>query len=69
MNLSRPKPQYDAGDEAQARTEITKADRKNRKKDQDVVIEPGKRLIGYSADGSKFQLVFNNDGTLGTVAL
>lgn len=69
MNLSRPKAQYDQGDEAQARSTLEKADRSNRKKDADVVIEPGRRLVGYSPDGTKFQLVFNDDGTLGTLAL
>ncbi len=45
MKLPRPRPTYDAHDEAQARTLIEQADAQNVKRGQDVEIAGGAVLI------------------------
>ncbi len=56
MKLSRPRPTYDAHDEAQARTLIEQADAQNFKRGQDVEIAGGAVLILTDAAGNRFRI-------------
>lgn len=68
MNLPPPGPQYDIENEAQARTEIAREDRRNLKTGRDVDIGDAK-LILTSPDGTRFQVVASNGGAISLVAL
>lgn len=69
MNLSTAPGKYDARDEAETRAEIMREDGKNQKKNEDVYLVRGRRLILQSPDGSQFTLTVANDGTLSATAL
>ena len=70
MSLSLPQPsaQYDQNNEAQARSEMMRADDQNMKKTQDVDISK-RRLILQSPDGNLWSVTVGNTGTLSAVAL
>lgn len=68
MNLGSPPDAYSKQDQAALRRSLEQADRLYHKRGMDVELSEG-RLIGRSPDGTRFALVFNNDGTLGTQAL
>lgn len=68
MNLPPPGPSYSEENEAQARTEIAREDRRNLKTGRDVDIGDAK-LILTSPDGARFQVVASNGGAISLVAL
>lgn len=68
MNLVRAPLAYDAEDQDRLRTDLELADLESLKRGRDIELGDG-RIIGTSLNGSRFALVFNNDGTLATVAL
>lgn len=68
MQLSRPGQAFDAQDEARVRAAIERADAENFKRGRDVEIGGG-RLILTSPDGTRFQVIVEDDGSLDTVAL
>lgn len=48
--IIRPAPtQYDAREEQDFREEVRRADRENLKRGQDIVLQPGQRIIMASA--------------------
>jgi hypothetical protein len=65
MQLPRPSPSYDPQDQARTRSLITEADKQNLKRNADLDLS-GQRLILKSPDGSKWQIVVDNAGTLST---
>lgn len=67
MILSRAPKIYDPQDQDRLRTDLEREDQDNLKRGRDIEVGDG-RIIGKSANGSRFALVFNNDGTLTTVA-
>jgi hypothetical protein len=56
MRLPRPRPTYDAHDEAQARSLIEQADGQNFKRGQDVEIAGGAVLILSDESGRRFRI-------------
>lgn len=68
MNLTRAPLAYSPDDQDRLRTDLEQADEDNLKRGRDIELGDG-RVIGTSANGSRFALVFNDDGTLATEAL
>ena len=70
MSLSLPKPPstYDAGDEAQLRHALERADRTNRKTGTDVEVGVN-RLVLRSPNGARWSITVSNTGVLSAVAL
>jgi hypothetical protein len=68
MNLPLPGRQYDFTNEAQARAEIERADRQNRKSSADVEIGPQK-LVLTSPDGTRWNVTVSNSGAITATAL
>ena len=68
MILTRAPAAYSLQDQDRIRNDLEQADQENLKRGRDIEMGAGK-LIGTSANGSRFALVFNNDGTLTTEAL
>jgi hypothetical protein len=56
MKLPRPRPTYDAQDEAQMRNQIEQADAQNLKRGQNVEIGGGAALIISDAAGNRFRV-------------
>jgi hypothetical protein len=71
MSLTIPKPatQYDANNEAQARTALAAADAANQKNTQDVNIGLKRRLILTSPNGAQWSITVSNTGTISATAL
>lgn len=67
MNLVRAPSAYSAQDQDRLRTDLEQADLENLKRGRDIELGSG-RVIGTSQNGTRFALVFNNDGTLSTEA-
>ncbi len=44
---------YDKGDQAQMRGAVERADQQNRKRQEDVVLGPGQRLVFYDEHGAE----------------
>jgi len=59
-----PKPR--SHDEAQSYGEIEREDRRNLKRDQDIELAPGARIILRSPDGTRHAIAVADDGTLST---
>jgi len=68
MKLPDPSDNYDPSRERQCNAELEKADRENHKRGRDVELGQKERVIMRSADGTRWALVVNNDGTLTTSA-
>lgn len=68
MILNRSPVKYNVEDQDRLRADLERADGDNLKRGLDIEMASG-RLIGTSPNGSRFVLVFNNDGTLTTAAL
>lgn len=68
MILQRAPQSYSREDQDRLRTDLEREDQDNLKRGRDIELVDG-RLIGTSPNGSRFALVFNNDGSLGTTAL
>lgn len=66
--LPKPSPTYDATNEAQTRTAIEREDKLNRKVGNDVEIG-AQKLVLKSADGTRWSLTVENDGSLTTTSL
>ncbi len=74
MNLPTPGLNYDRQNEAQARAEIDREDKRNVKKGADIilsgnVLDAGPRLILKRPDGSLRRLVIDNSDVLTVVAV
>lgn len=69
MSLPRPPQQYSQQDQERLRADLQAADEQNRKKGQDVEIVGSERLIKSSANGSRWDIVVADDGTISAVAL
>lgn len=68
MNLPRAPQSYNVTDQDRLRNDLDLADQENLKRGRDIEMGDG-RLIGNSPNGSRFAIVFNDDGTLTTEAL
>ena len=70
MSLTLPKPRsaYDAGDEAQLRRAIERADKANRKIGTDVEVGAN-RLVLKSPNGARWSITVSNTGAITAVAL
>ena len=68
MILNRAPAQYSVEDQERLRSDLEREDRDNLTRGLDIEMASG-RLIGTSPNGSRFVLVFNDDGTLTTGAL
>src|SRR5262249_18783070 len=70
MSLSLPVPPaaYDAGDEAQLRRPLERADRNNRKIGTDVEVGTN-RLVLKSPNGARWSITVSNTGVISAVAL
>lgn len=68
MILNRAPSAYSQDDQDRLRNDLERESEDTLKRGRDVELGSG-RVIGTSANGSRFALIFNNDGTLGTEAL
>ena len=68
MNLPIPGPTYDGSNEAQARAEMQRADKQNRKVTQNVEIG-GQMLILRSPDGTRWNATVSDAGAWVLTAL
>jgi hypothetical protein len=66
--LPRAPLAYSIDDQERLRSDLEREDGDNLKRGLDIELGTG-RVIGTSPNGSRFVLVFNNDGTLTTGAL
>ena len=66
MNLPKPKPEYDYANEVEARRQIEEADRQTLKRNQDLVIPVGQRVILISPGGYRYALTVSDGGALST---
>jgi len=64
MKLPDPSDGFDPSRERQKNSMLEQADRENHKQGRDVELGQGERVIMRSADGTRWALVVNNDGTL-----
>lgn len=69
MSLPRSPAQYSKEDQDRLRKTLDQRDDTARKKQQDVEIAGSERLILSSPNGSRFNVVVSNGGTLSAVAL
>lgn len=71
MNLDLPNPpdRYTPATERARNDALIRADRENRKHRRDLTIERPERLILYSPNGTKYQVVVDDAGVLGTTAV
>lgn len=69
MSLHRSPAQYSKEDQDRLRKTLDQRDDTARKKQQDVEIAGSERLILSSPNGSRFNVVVSNGGTLSAVAL
>lgn len=74
MNLPKPEPAYSQQNEAAARAEMEREDKRNIKLGADVIFsgdtaDPHPRLIGVSPNGSRYRILIDNVGTISTVAV
>lgn len=68
MNLPRPAPSYDSGNEAMARNMIELEDRRNRKIGADVEIGR-ERLVLKSPNGTRWNIMVSDSGVIAATAL
>jgi hypothetical protein len=66
--LPRAPLAYSIDDQGRLRSDLEREDGDNLKRGRDIELGVG-RVIGTSPNGSRFVLVFNNDGTLTTGVL
>lgn len=69
MNLPEPGPRYDPAVERERNTSLEQADRENHKRNRDVTIVGGARLILASPNGSLWSITVSNAGVVGATAL
>lgn len=69
MSLVRAPDAYSRQDQDRLRTTLDQMDERNRKKGEDVEVAGAERLIKASPNGSRWEIVVANDGTLSAVAL
>jgi len=71
MNLPKPEAAYSAQNEAAARAELEREDKRNMKTGADVVFSGDvsvshPRLIGVSPNGTRYRILVNDAGTVST---
>ena len=74
MNLPKPEPAYSQQNEAAARADIEREDKRNIKIGADIVVSGDAngshpRLIGVSPNGTRYRILINNAGAISTVAV
>ena len=74
MNLPKPESAYSPQNEAAARAEIEREDKRNMKTGADIACsgstaESHPRLILVSPDGTRYRILVSNAGALSTVAV
>lgn len=69
MTLGRPPQKYDPAYESERNRSIERADSLSLKRDSDVYLVNGIRLILQSPDGTRYALTVDNAGVLGTEAV
>lgn len=74
MKLPTPTTDYDFRDQSNLRRIVESEDRNNYKRNQDVEIgsrkiSPPNRLIISSPNGTRYEILVSNTGTLSTSAL
>lgn len=69
MNLPRPPAQYDIRDQEDTRGSLEREDRQNRKKGQDVELEPGVKLVKRSPNGTRWSIEVDDAGVISATAL
>ena len=67
MNLPKAPPQYDAANEAQARSAIEREDARNMKKGGNILAGKG-ALVLTAPNGSLWQVTVSNTGALSATA-
>lgn len=69
MNLGRAPSRYEPGFLDATLAEVEAADRQNHKRDRDVQIVGGRRLVLASPDGTLWSITVSNAGVVGATAL
>lgn len=69
MNLPAPLPRYSEPQQAQRNMVIEEADRKNVKKNTDIEMGGGAKLILHSPNGTRWNITVSNAGALTATAL
>ena len=74
MNLPKPESAYSQQNEAAARADIEREDKRNMKIGMDIVFSGDAsashpRLIGVSPNGTRYRILINNAGAISTVAV
>ena len=74
MNLPKPEGRYSQQNEAAARAEIEREDKRNIKSGADIVFsgsaaDSHPRLIGVSPNGTRYRILIDNAGAITTVAV
>jgi hypothetical protein len=69
VKLPYPPQAYDPNEQARARFQLEQEDAHNFKRDRDVELAGGPRLILRSPDGSRWSITVSNVGVISAVAL
>jgi hypothetical protein len=74
MNLPKPEPAYSQQNEAAARAEMEREDKRHIKLGADIVFsgdasDPHPRLIGVSPNGTRYRILIDNSGAISTAAI
>lgn len=69
MTLPNPGPRYDQDAEGRRNREIEQADARTLKKQQDIELVSGMRLIMSSPNGTRYKITVSNAGALVVTAV
>ncbi len=69
MRLPDPGPRYNQSEEARRNREIELADGKNLKRQQDIELVSGMRLIMSSPNGTRYSITVSNAAALVVTAI
>lgn len=68
LELPQPSPFYDPNNEAETRRMLEDADGETLKRNRDVQLQPGQRLVLTSPAGNLFAIVVSDAGVLSTAS-
>ncbi len=69
MRLPDPQPNYNQSDEARRNREIELSDRENLKRQQDIELVSGMRLIMSSPNGTRYKITVSNAAAIVVTAI
>lgn len=69
MRLPDPGPRYSQSDEARRNREIEMSDRENLKRQQDIELVSGMRLIMSSPNGTRYKITVSNAAAIVVTAI